>query len=96
MIKTVNGTHLQQGMVDTIYFIDPSLDQSRFMVSLITTYGPTDNIFSPEQAVAAALASTQDMAQSEETTWFVFDRQTGEGQFIQQGDVEHLKQEMLR
>lgn len=94
MIKTTTGFHLQQGMVDTIYFTNPSLDESRFMVSLVTTYGPHDGVVSPEQAVAAALASTQDGSQ-EGTTWFVFDRQTGEGKFVRQGDIEHLKQEMV-
>lgn len=94
MIKTTTGLHLQQGMIDSIYFDSDSLDNNRFVVSLITAYGQDSDIVSAEQAVAATLALTQDDS-CEGTLWYVFDRQTGVGKFVQQGEIEALKQEMV-
>lgn len=82
--------------LNTIYVSElENGDDERFIVSLIVGYDEQrDNIVSPEQAVAAAVALTKDHGQSG-TMWHVFDRLTGESQFIEQGDVQHLIEELI-
>lgn len=81
--------------LDTIYVTQtPAGDDERYVVSLIVGYDEQrDNIVSPQQAVAAAVALTKDHEQHS-TMWFVFDRLTGRKSFINQGSVQHLVEEM--
>ena len=100
MICTSSGVTLDRRQVDSVYLSanpqdDPRIDPDRFIVSLIVGYQPRrDNIVSPEQAVAAAVAFTLG-PEGGDTMWHVFDRQTGKSQFITQGEVAHLTEEML-
>lgn len=81
--------------LDTIYVANTEGgDDERFVVSLIVGYDEQrDNIVSPQQAVAAAIALTKDPEQHS-TMWCVFDRLTGRKSFINQGSVQHLVEEM--
>lgn len=66
-------------------YTDP---QDRFVVSLIASYDPDrDAVTSDVEAVAAALRLTRDEG-SRGTQWWVYDRQTGTGRIVEQGDVE--------
>lgn len=63
-------------------------DEDRYVVSLVATYGDSlDGITTPQDAAAATLALTLD-AKSDQTVWFVHDRQTGETYAIEQGLFE--------
>ncbi len=92
---TTNATVPAEAL-DTIYVADlPNGDSERFVVSLIVGYDDQrDNIVSPEQAVAAAIALTKEHGQHT-TTWCVFDRLTGTKKFVTQGHVQHLIEEMI-
>ena len=103
MICTSSGVTLDRRQVDSVYLSanpqdDPRIDPDRFIVSLIVGYQPRrDNIVSPEQAVAAAVALVGKggaLLGHNYTMWHVFDRQTGKSQFITQGEVAHLTEEM--
>ncbi len=92
---TTNATAPAEAL-DTIYVSElPNGDQERFIVSLIVGYDEQrDNIVSPEQAVAAAVALTKEQDQ-DSTSWCVFDCLTGTKKFISQGHVQHLVEEMI-
>lgn len=97
MIRLSNGAIVHENEIDSIYVAnqyDTNLGRhERFIVSLICGYGEEDEVVSPQQAVAAALALTRDAGQSD-THWFVFDRKTGEKTFVEQGEVQALAEEM--
>lgn len=82
--------------LDTIYVKDlENGDHERFVVSLITGYDEQrDNIVSPQQAVAAAVALTRDR-ESDNVLWYCFDRLTGRRTFVSQGEVIPLVQEII-
>lgn len=72
-------------------------DEERFIVSLILGYDPArDNIVSPEQAVAAALAFTREgnNMRANDVYWFVYDRWNQVGTVVRQGSIEALAEEM--
>lgn len=68
--------------VDTIYVSD----SDRYIVSLVVGYQDAD-VESAHEAVAWALELTRD-GDRDGTKWFVFDRKTGEGWFVRQGDID--------
>lgn len=60
--------------------------EARFVVSLIVGYSEEEGVDTPEEAAAAALRLAQDS--QNRTSWYVFDRQTGETTLVEQaGDL---------
>ena len=73
---------------NTIY----TTDEDRWVVSLIVSYseedtGTKDPVLGIKRACSAALALTRDEG-SDGTQWYVYDRRTGIGRFIDQEDFE--------
>jgi hypothetical protein len=71
--------------------------EDRYVVSLIVGYSDSDAA-SPEHAFATALDLTRDLG-SDDTTWIVFDRRTGELRRFEQGDIAdtpHIDDEWWR
>lgn len=59
----------------------------RYVATLAVSYDhDEDGVASPEEALRAALALTEDM-DADSTQWWVYDRHTRTGRIIEQGDV---------
>jgi hypothetical protein len=74
--------------IESIYVAE----EDRFVVGLIVGYHGTEEDPFPrnaKEAAAAALRLTTDEGASD-THWFVFDRKTGKGRFLEQGEFEGI------
>lgn len=87
-MKTVSRD-LNPSEVDTVY-LRPN---DRYVVSLVIGY-TNDDVASPEQAVAAAVALNVLDEDAHLTMWHVYDRESDTSRFISTESVWHIAKEM--
>ncbi len=59
----------------------------RFVVSLVVGFGPTDEVRTPKQAVAAALGLITEDDGAPDTQWRCYDRRTNQMRIVQQREA---------